>query len=471
MSNRQPGSSVGRGFLTLGAGEALARIIAFGAAVYLARRLGPDVYGSVVLATTILLYGARIAECGVDLLGVTDVARDTAQLPSLLTSLLGARFLVALTLTALLLLVGLLVLPQPEGAVLALYGFTLLPIALGAGWAHLGLQQTGSVSVSRVATEGLAALLIVVLVRSPGDVARAPLSQLIGDGLGTLLLLRTLPRPGIHLRAFFRLDVLLSLYRRAWPVVLHALLGLVIFNSDFFFLRLYRDSATVGFYAAAYALISFFLNVGNSYSLSLLPVIARAAEDPARQRQLYHGALAHVFAGTLPIAVGGTIVADRLIGTVFGVEYLPAVLPLQILCWTIPGAMFRGVAQSVLIAHGRQDHLLTTTAWAAAGNLALNVALIPVWGMAGAAVATLASASLRLALLIRLVRGSGLSLPSLGRFWRTLLAAGCMAAAVLTLRPPSVWLSIALGGLVYLVALYLMGGIRFHRNSLPELTV
>ena len=45
-----------------------------------------------------------------------------------------------------------------------------------------------------------------------------------------------------------------------------------------------------------------------------------------------------------------------------------------------------------------------------------------------------------------------------------------MAAAVVTVQLPTVWFSIALGSLVYLLAMYLMGGIRFHRNSLPELT-
>jgi O-antigen/teichoic acid export membrane protein len=299
----------------------------------------------------------------------------------------------------------------------------------------------------------------------------APLSRLIGEGVGAVLLLRMLPRPVIDLRTVFRLDAVVSLYRRSWPLVLHTLLGLVLFNSDFVFLRIYRDSGTVGYYAAAYALISFSLNVGNSYSLSLLPVIAHAAGDQDRRRHLYHGALAQVFVGALPIAVGGMLVADRLIVAAFGAQYLPAVLPLQILCWTIPGGLFRSVAQSVMIAHGRQDQLLNTTGWAVVANLLLNVTLIPVWGMTGAAVASLASVSLRVVLMQRFIRATGLPLPSLARFWRTLLAAACMAAIVVSVRLPTVWLSIALGGLVYVLALYLMGGIRLRRGALPELVV
>jgi O-antigen/teichoic acid export membrane protein len=48
--------------------------VAFAGGVYLARTLGPDLYGVVVLATTVIIYGARISDCGVDLLGVADVA-------------------------------------------------------------------------------------------------------------------------------------------------------------------------------------------------------------------------------------------------------------------------------------------------------------------------------------------------------------------------------------------------------------
>ena len=197
---------------------------------------------------------------------------------------------------------------------------------------------------------------------------RVPLAQILGELLAAFLLMRVLPAVGFSARGFFRPAVILTLYRRAWPLVLNALLGLVIFNSDSFFLRIYRDSATLGYYAAAYALVSFMLNVGRSYQMTLMPAVSRSMDNPESERVLYHSATAQVFAGVFPVALGGSLVAPRLIPWVFGPAY-PSVLPLQILLWALPVALFRNVSQGVMIAHGRQDQMLRTSTLAAISNI------------------------------------------------------------------------------------------------------
>lgn len=467
----RPDAAVGRGFLKLGAGEAVARLISFAVTVYLARRLGADVYGMIVLATTIMAYVAPVADCGVELLGVHEVARDRQQLPALLRSFLGARLFVAGILTLLIAAVGLTVFPQPEGAILAAYAFTLAPIALGTRWVHLGLEQTGRVSLSRAGAEALIALVIVILVHTPGGVGNVPLAQILGEAFAAFLLMLALPMTATTLRAVVRLEVVASLYRRSWPLVLNGLLGLVIFNSDYFFLRVYQGSAAVGYYAAAYALVSFFLNVGNSYQMTLLPAVTRAMGNREQERALYHSAQAQVFAGVLPVAVGGCLVAPRLVSFVFGAEYGPSVLPLQILLWALPIALFRNIAQGVMIAHGRQDQMLHTSLAGAASNLILNLVLIPPLGMAGAALVTVTTESVRTLPMLRLLGKASLPMAPPARFWRTLLAAAVMTIVLVTLHLTSVWLTIASGALAYVVTLVAVGGLRLRRGALPELRV
>lgn len=462
---------VGRSFLKLGVGEAVARLIAFAVTVYLARLLGPGVYGVIVLAMAILLYVNCITECGIDMLGVHDVARDRRQLATLLPAYLGARLLVALVLILLLVSIGLSVFPQPEGAVVAVYAFLLLPLALGARWVHLGLEQSGKAALARVLSEGLSAILIVGLIRGPGDVARAPLAQLLGESAGAFLLLRLLDKQTVRLGARLRFDTIRTLWRRAWPVVGHTLLGLLIFNSDFFFLRIYRDSATVGRYAVAYTLVSFFLNLGASYELSLLPAITRLGKDPQAQRTLYGTAIAQAFTGALPIAVGGSLLAGPLMSLVFGGGYVAAATPLKLLIWCVPIALFRNVAQTGLIAHGRQDQMLRTAAWAAGVNVLLNALLIPFWGMAAAALITVLTEAVRTGLALRFARRAGLSLPAPRRFGPALLSGAVLAVVVGWLGSSTVWLAVAAGAAGYVLALVLLGGMKLQRGALPQLTV
>lgn len=467
----QLAGTVGGNFLKLGLGEVAARLIAFGATVYLARTLGASTYGVIVLATAVLLYLAFIADCGVEMLGVREVAADRAALFGNLPEILGARLLAAIVLVGLTVGAGLLLMPQPEGAVLAGYSLTLFTVALGTRWVHLGLDQAGRAAAVRVGTEAVAAVIIVLTVRGPGDLGRVPLAQVVGECLGALVLLRLLPAGAARLKVRLQPAMVGKLLSRSWPLVVHALLGLAIFNSDFIFLRVMRDSASLGFYAAAYTLISFFLNLGTAYTMSLIPTLTRLREDPPGARGVYDTSMAQVLAGAIPVCVGGILVAGPLVTMIFGDGYAAATLPLQVLLLLLPLAFIRNVSQAALMAHTRQDQMLRTVAWAAGTNLVLNLALIPRWGMAGAAWATVATEGVRTLLALGYVRGLGLPMPHPRRFIRIAVAGGVLAGVVVAARSLPVAAVIAAGGIAYLVALTLLGGIRLRSGALPELTV
>jgi O-antigen/teichoic acid export membrane protein len=61
---------VARNFLALGGGEVAARVISFGATVYLARTLGASGYGIIAVAMAVMLYLTYLTDCGVEVLGV-----------------------------------------------------------------------------------------------------------------------------------------------------------------------------------------------------------------------------------------------------------------------------------------------------------------------------------------------------------------------------------------------------------------
>lgn len=471
MSDRAERAGVGGTFLKLGGGEAASRLIAFAVTVYLARTLGASTYGIIVLASAILLYLAVLADCGVDMLGIHDVAAHRDRLDTLVPEVLGARLLAALGLIAMTAVVGLTLLPDPEGTVLVAYALTLVMVGLGTRWVHIGLDQAGRVAVARVATELVVAGIVVATVRGPADLGRVPLAQLVGEGVGAFLLLRMLPGGMARLRVRLRPALVGTLLSRSWPMVLHALFGLLIFNSDFIVLRILRDSAAVGQYAAAYTLISFFLNLATAYTMSLIPALTRLRDAPEAARGAYDTAMAQLQAGAVPVAVGGILVAPQAIALVFGAGYAGAATPLQVLLLLLPVAGIRHVAQGGLLAHGRQDQLLRTVSWAAGVNVALNLALIPRWGMAGAAAATVATELVRAVIAIRYTTCLGLPMTSARRFGRILAAAGVMVLLVRGVGVQGLWLTMALGAAGYLGTLIALGAIRFRRGALPELAV
>jgi O-antigen/teichoic acid export membrane protein len=442
--------------------------VAFGATVYLARVLGAEYYGVVGFALAIVLYLSRVADAGLELgLGVREIAADAAAATRLASSLLLARLGLALILVVVFGGTALFLLPSPENVVVAVYTLTLLPLAASTRWIHLGQERADAVAVARTAGEVLMLALVLVTVRGPAELARVPLAQVAGDALAASLLLLWLRRRGFSLPIQFDWARVRPLLRRVAPLVASSMLGLLIYNSDLIFLRIFRDRSAVGHYAAAYALISFLINVGIAYSLSLLPTLTRLADRPEAQRELYHEASAQMFAAGMPIAIGGTLLAPAIIGFVFGAEYAPAVIALQLLVWHIPLALVRDMPIIALMSAAREDRVLRITAWAAALNIGLNLALIPAYGIVGAAGATVATEALRMVLALRDASRAGFATVPVRRFWRPALASVVMGGLVLWSLSWGLFAGLAIGVLAYVAVLVLLGAIRIRRGQPP----
>ncbi|MDZ4865464.1 MAG: flippase [Gemmatimonadota bacterium] len=464
-------SSLNRNFLALALGEATARLIAFAASVYLARTLGPAGYGILGVATAVMLYVTAVGDAGIDLIGVREIAAHPVLGRELGGSLVASRALIATVVAFIVIVAGVFLAPQPEGAILASYSLTLLVLGANTRWIHLGLEQGGRVAAGRIVGEAVMAAFVLSLVHSAGDIPQVPLAQFLGDAVAALCLawwLRGSLGPLVLRFDWHRAGPIL---RRGTPLVLQTLLGLLIFNSDLIFLRLFHSATVTGLYVAAYTLVSFLVNVGIAYGQSLLPALTRLGADPHAQGEQYRTSLAQVFAVGLPIAVGGAVLAPEIIGLAFGHQYQRSALPLAVLLWSVPAGYFRNVSLFSLVACGRQDLVLRTAVQSAILNLVLNLVLIPEFAMLGAAAATVLTELVRAGLAVRNASLEGLRPPGVGRFWRAMVAVGAMALILLPLAHQPLWVSLPAGVATFALVLSLTGGLRLSLTRLPSLHV
>jgi O-antigen/teichoic acid export membrane protein len=463
---------VARSFLALGLGEALSRLIAFGAMVYAARVLGAGPYGTIGVAVAVVLYLNRVVDAGFELgLGVREIAASPAFLVTSVPSVLWARTLLAVVLAGVTTAVALVALPRPDGPVLGLASWGLLAVGFGSRWVHLGQERSLLVAVAAVVGQSVMAALVFLLVRGPDQVTAVPAAQAIGDLVVALILAAALVRLGGSLRLEIRWRLLRPLVVRARHLVASALLGLVIYSAGLLFLRVVRDSAHAGHYAAAYALVTFCLNVGVMYNLSLLPSLTKLASEPERQRALYHAAFAQVFAIGLPVAIGGSLLAGGAIGLMYGVKYAAAVLPFAILVWSIPLNLLRDVALMALMSAGLEPLVFRVTAVSAVVSVGLSIAMVPAFGLAGAALATVLAELFRAGLAAFLARSRGFPLPGGGRFAKPVVAGLGMGVAIALAGVDRIWLAIPIGLAAYGGLLAATGGLRIGGPHRLELRV
>ena len=354
----------------------IGRLFAFASMLYAARQIGPAGYGVIAFAGTITLYFAKVADFGIETIGTGEIAKNRDQISHIASAILSMRLLIAGMLVFAAVATVALFLQDPGRSVFAFYFLTLVPIAASTKWIHLGLERARPVALWRVAGEAVTFGLVVLLVRYPSDLWRIPVAILIGDGLVAFALIRLLARQGYALRLCWFPRTAWPVFKRALPVLGVLLAGLLIFNLDIVFLSLMRPSETVGLYAAAYSLIGLLVNVCTLYGITLLPTLTRLRSHTLDERQVYHTAMAQIFALALPISVGGGFVAQSAILLGYGEEYGLSGPVLRILVWTVVPYALRVVAWAALVARGDQGLALRAIIYGVFANATLNLVLI-----------------------------------------------------------------------------------------------
>ncbi|MEW5916526.1 MAG: oligosaccharide flippase family protein, partial [Gemmatimonadota bacterium] len=446
-------AGIGARFAALGGGEALARLAAFAATVYLARTLGPSLFGSIAFATAILLYLTQLADAGVELVGVPLVARAQDRIDAVVGPVFSARLTLAFGLTLVTIVVGLFLLPQPDGVLLAGYALTLPLAAASTRWVHLGLERTGWIALARTAGEIVTLALTILLVYDATRVGYVPFAAFAGQALLALLLIVGLRRLGLRLPLRFDWQSARPTFERSRHLVAFTLLGLVLFNFTLVFIRLARGGADAGVFSAAYTLIAFGANLIVAFAHTVMPTLARLDHDIPGRNAVFQRSLQQAFTLALPAGVGATLVADQILGTVFGDRFEGGVMAMRILAWYLPLAALRELPVVALIAAGEERTLLRVNAISAACNVALAVALIPRFGLVGAAAATAATEVIRLLLAARAAGRAGFPTIQLRVLAVPTAAALVMAAMLLLVRPAALWTSVPLGALGYGAAL------------------
>ena len=86
-----------------------------------------------------------------------------------------------------------------------------------------------------------------------------------------------------------------------------------------------------------------------------------------------------------------TLIPEFIIGITYGNDYSPAVSALRIIVWYTTFSYMGIVRNTWLLAESLQGYQWVIDLSGAVSNIVLNILLIPLWGVNGAAVASLIS--------------------------------------------------------------------------------
>ncbi len=363
--------------------------------------LTPADYGVISLAETVALISALLCGMGLDA-GIQrlyfDYVGDRAQLSRYLGSVLGFAVAVNLTVLGLSFAVGpeLLrrVAPQFQVAF-----FPYIALAIGAAAATQLLQLRLSLYQPEGRPKAYAALTFLFFGMAAGlGIYMVVLRQMGAYGM---LLAKLVAAVLLAVAALGLLSRWLSSkvdwrYVRetlplALPLLPHQFMACGLIAADRFILERYADLSEVGLYSLAYTFGMIMALVTTSLAQAWSPIYYDVARTGDSGRAVIGRMSSDLALALVAIACFGTSIAQDFVRVFLDPRYqaIGRLIP-----WIIGGYLLHAwftLFQIAVFQGKRVRYLMLVSAVACAANVGANFALIPRWGMYGAAWATFAA--------------------------------------------------------------------------------
>jgi len=388
-------------FLAMASTSGIGLAVSLLTSIYIRRVLGPEAIGQVNWSLAVLAYLALIANPGVTTVGQRELAKDGRRAGELVGVLIGLQSLLSLAAY-----VGVLaiVLWNPRGVtvgwLLLIQGATLFTTAWNTGWILQAHERMAAPSFAALASNVLQIPTLLLLVHGPDDIFRYALITVAFALAVTLFNLCYGISHGLVRLGDFRptLAGASLMLRESWPLALSQGAILIYYNCDAIILGFVNGDEVVGQYSTAYRLM-LVASVGtaalwNAY----FPALARTHDKPAEGRALSREYLKLLAWMGLPTAALAFACGRHVVWLMYGHTFEMAGFYFEWLCLDIGITFLNYGIVSVLVPWGRSHLQFQITAAAGLFNLALNLAIIPLYGPWGAVATTLAAEALVLVL-------------------------------------------------------------------------
>lgn len=382
------------------------KFIDFGFAAFYLRLLGPAGSGSYQTAIVTAGIFDIIANFGLDILLIRDVASDRDKAPNYLLNTtvlrLGAAAVASLPVIAIIATTNLLdqtnALTRPEilATAFIMIGMIFSGMSKGVtGLFYVHEEAEVPNAMTTVTTILKVGFGVTVLLLGFGFVGLAAVSIL--TNIITLALLTAIALRRYRLRGPWRLDWTLQrqMLHAGFPLMLIHLLQTIFISIDTYLLRvlLTNGQEVAGWYSSAYKWFNALQIVPSFFTLALFPIISRRiGESINAARQMYAMSLKLMLLLALPVAAVTHYLAIPLVQLVAGEEFLPAgAIALQIVIWSIPLGWLNSVTNYVLISLGLESKQPRAFTIAVLFNIIANLIFIPRYSYVAAGVTTILS--------------------------------------------------------------------------------
>ncbi len=367
-------------------------VTGFVSTAWVARALGPEGYGIIGFGTAFISCFALLVILGTDYYGTREIAQNPDEASEISARIIGLRALLGIvSLAAYFITIYLIDRPEPVKIVMAIQAIGPIFTVIAVDFIFEGKQRMRAVALRTAGSSLLAVVGVLLFVRGQEDLYVAAAIPMVATAIGTSWLAGLAHRQIVPIKISFDRDRMSEMLRACLPMALSAMLGTLFLNIGIVMLGFMRSEVETGIYTGMSRLYLIVFGLGWLVTAAFRPALAAAFSNAEDMSAQYSANVTAVVLFGFPIIAGVIFFPGEVITLIFGTHFVAGVETLVILqAAAIIG--FAGIAASAaMLAWYDQVAHMWCHAAAVVVNIALNMFLIPRFGMEGAAWATLIS--------------------------------------------------------------------------------
>ncbi|MCD6149365.1 flippase [bacterium] len=244
--------------------------------------------------------------------------------------------------------------------------------------------------------------------------------------------------------------------KMSFPMGISVIITFMYFKMDTIMLSIIKGSADVGIYNAAYKIIENITFFPAMIIGLILPLMSRYIFTDREKFENISNKTFKIFCIlTVPLIVGALFLAEKIIGLIGGAGFMESANILRVLIFALAFIFFGHFFNSILLAGSLQKKLMEVLAFCAIFNVGTNLIAIPCYSYRGAAIASVFTEMLVVALTFCLTVKYLDYRPKIEK-WKGFLFSGlAMAAFLFTFQELNLFLSAIGSSAVYFIFLWL----------------
>ncbi|MFH0807970.1 MAG: oligosaccharide flippase family protein, partial [Elusimicrobiota bacterium] len=324
--NQETNKRIFKNMLYLNSSAVLAKILGFATSIILARKLGETQFGQYIFIFSFISYFMLLNDLGLNILTARDVARNHNDALKYLNEISGFK-LILVFISFCLFICLIFVLPYSN----------ILRIALIFGFLYVGIKSFGIFFGSFLSAferldinavlDFIFTLLVLIFILIISQLKMLNLVNVMAVYTLAIFIwaaatLIVLFNKFIPFKIFFRPNF--SFVKQSYVFALGSIAGTIMLQTDTVILKFMSGDAATGYYGIGLTFVVGLMFLGLSFCSAMYPVFSRLFKEAKEEiRSYFEKSIETLFKITMPFAVGGSILAGKIILLFYGVNYLP----------------------------------------------------------------------------------------------------------------------------------------------------